>query len=221
MFIIYHKTIWNVNASVFFILIELSRRRHLRIRVVLPSCCPPSVSAVAQWPVCLWITTAAPQPPPPPSWPLYKCCCPSITRPQTCSASHPHPGENWRHIYNNILGVFEKRTLRFGWLLIEMERKEKMKWICDERSDRWRELCYWLVLFHRSAEERRLLWKLPNLSPTNHSKGHCCHLFILSFLFLSLIHDSCLTLSVPALKKKKKFPAIASFCDHLVICRFS
>lgn len=36
------------------------------------------------------------------------------------------------------------------------------------------------VGFCRNAEERRLLWKLPNLSPTNHSKGQiccCCCLF--------------------------------------------
>lgn len=179
-----YKPSWNyLKCKCELFLNELSRRCHLRIRAVLPSCCLPSVSAVAQWPVCLWITTAAPQPPPPPSWPLYKCCCPSITRPQTCSASLPHHGE-MSYINNTILGVSKERTLRFGWLLIEMERKQKMNWICDERSDRWRELCYWPVLFHRNAEERRLLWKLPNVSPTNHSKGHCCHhLFILSFLF--------------------------------------
>ena len=29
------------------------------------------------------------------------------------------------------------------------------------------------ICLPRNAEERRLLWKLPNLSPTNHSKGNC------------------------------------------------
>uniref|UniRef100_A0A8D3DMR9 FCH and mu domain containing endocytic adaptor 1 n=1 Tax=Scophthalmus maximus TaxID=52904 RepID=A0A8D3DMR9_SCOMX len=31
-----------------------------------------------------------------------------------------------------------------------------------------------LFFLDRNAEERRLLWKLPNLSPTNHSKGTLC-----------------------------------------------
>lgn len=199
MFIICHKTIWNVNVSVFseWTLSQASSQDPGRAPLLLSAECQRSGT----------VTRVS----------LDYHCCPAtapstqLTTVQvllpldhTATDLQCQPPASWwelEHIHNTILGVSVKRTLRSGWLLIEMERKEKMKWICDERSDRWRELCYWLVLFHRSAEERRLLWKLPNLSPTNHSKGHCCHLFILSFLFLSLIHDSCLTLYPLPLKK--------------------
>lgn len=87
-------------------------------------------------------------------------------------------------INNTVLGVSKERKLMFRCLLIAMETKEEenevnvMKELIDEEN------LFYLLLSRRNTEERRLLWKLSNLSPTNHSKGQCCHhLFILTFLF--------------------------------------
>lgn len=109
----------------------LSDRHHLRIRVVPPCCCLLSVSAVERSPVCLWITTAALQPPLPPSWPPYKCCCPSITLPPTCSASPPHPGEKqcahrlWCGLITFIIWFRVTIKKRDGWVLMK-ERNEDL-----------------------------------------------------------------------------------------------